>query len=78
MCGSCTDKCPQGIPVADVLRYLTYSEGYGQFQLARESYLSLPSKVRDVRCETCSGCVIHCPNGVQVAQRLKIAQELFA
>jgi predicted aldo/keto reductase-like oxidoreductase len=78
MCGSCEGKCPQGIPVADVLRYLSYSEGYGEFQLARESFLSLPSEIRDVRCETCSGCAVQCPNGVQVAQRLKTAQELFA
>jgi predicted aldo/keto reductase-like oxidoreductase len=78
MCGICFGKCPQGIPVADVLRYLSYSEGYGEFQLARESFLSLPSKVRNVRCETCTTCAVRCPNGVQVAQRLRTAQELFA
>ena len=78
MCGSCSGKCPQGIPVADVLRYLSYSEGYGEFQLARESYLSLPSEIRNVRCEACTTCAIRCPNGVQVVQRLRRAQELFA
>jgi len=77
-CGSCDGKCPKGVPVADVLRFLSYSQGYGQFQLARESYLSLPSKIRNVRCESCTSCAIQCPNGVQVAQRLQIAQELFA
>lgn len=78
MCGSCAGQCPRGIPVADVLRYLSYSEGYGEFQLARESFLSLPDEVRNVRCESCTACAIHCPNGVKVAQRLKTAQELFA
>jgi uncharacterized protein len=77
-CGACTGKCPQGLPVADVLRYLSYSEGYGQFQLARESFLSLPSAVRDVRCDACTTCTIQCPNGVNVVQRLKIAQERLA
>jgi predicted aldo/keto reductase-like oxidoreductase len=77
-CGSCDGKCPKGIPVADVLRFLSYSEGYGQFQLARESYLSLPPEIRDARCASCTTCAVRCPNGVQVAQRLQTAQELFA
>ena len=77
-CGKCSDQCPKGLPVADMLRYLSYSEGYGEFQLARESYLTLPSEVREVRCKDCGTCAIHCPNGVKVAERLRIAQELLA
>jgi predicted aldo/keto reductase-like oxidoreductase len=77
-CGACTGKCSQGIPVADVLRYLSYSEGYGEFQLARDNYLSLPSEIKNARCRNCETCSIQCPNGVQVVQRLSRAQELFA
>jgi predicted aldo/keto reductase-like oxidoreductase len=61
-----------------VLRYLSYAEGYGEFQLARENFLSLPADIRNARCETCTSCAISCPNGVRVAQRLRKAQELFA
>jgi len=78
MCGQCEGTCPKGLPVADVLRYLTYAEGYGQFALGRESFLALPAAVRDVRCGDCAGCPVQCPNGVQVARRLGRAQELFA
>jgi predicted aldo/keto reductase-like oxidoreductase len=77
-CGNCAGKCPKGLPVSDMLRYLSYSEGYGQYQLGRENFLALPSQVRDVRCKDCGTCSIHCPNGVRVAERLQIAQELFA
>jgi predicted aldo/keto reductase-like oxidoreductase len=77
-CGRCSGTCPKGIPVADVLRYLSYSEGYGEFQLGRENFLSLPKGIQNVRCDDCSSCAVRCPNGVQVAQRLKRAQELFA
>ncbi|MBN1567801.1 MAG: aldo/keto reductase [Acidobacteria bacterium] len=77
-CGACTGKCAQGIPVAEVLRFLSYSEGYGQFQLARENYLSLPSEIRNARCDACTECTIQCPNGVQVARRVRRAQELLA
>jgi uncharacterized protein len=77
-CGSCSGKCPQGIPVADVLRYLSYAEGYGEFQLGRENFLSLSADIRNVRCADCSSCTIQCPNGVRVVERLQTAQELFA
>ena len=77
-CGSCEGKCPQGLPVADILRYLSYSEGYGEFQLARENYLSLPDAAKNARCEDCAVCAVRCPNGVKVAQRVRRAQELFA
>ena len=78
MCGQCEGRCPKGVPVADVLRYLSYAEGYGQFGLAREKFLELPEEVAAVRCNLCPSCSISCPNGVKVAQRLIRAQELFA
>ena len=78
MCGNCDGKCPKGLPVSDMIRHLSYAEGYGQFQLGRENFLRLPNEVRQVRCDDCAECVIDCPNGVQVAERLSRAQELFA
>jgi aryl-alcohol dehydrogenase-like predicted oxidoreductase len=78
MCGACTGECPQGLPVADVLRYLAYADGYGQFDLAREEFLTLPAALQSVRCSDCETCAIQCPNGVQVARQLSRAQELFA
>jgi hypothetical protein len=78
MCGTCEGKCPQGLPVADVLRYLAYADGYGQFALGRGHFLALPDEVRQVRCGDCASCAIRCPNGVRVAERLSRAQEIFA
>lgn len=78
MCGQCEGTCPKGLPVADVLRYLTYAEGYGQFGLGREQFLAMPAALRDVRCSDCGSCAVRCPQGVEVARRLGRAQELFA
>jgi uncharacterized protein len=77
-CGECEGKCPQGLPVADILRYLMYSEGYGQFALGREHFRQLPEELQTVRCVDCAGCTIQCPNGVNVASRVARAQEAFA
>ncbi len=78
MCGRCEGTCPKGLPVADVLRYLTYAEGYGQFGLGREHFLAMPAAQRDVRCGDCAECAVRCPQGVEVARRLTRAQTLFA
>jgi aryl-alcohol dehydrogenase-like predicted oxidoreductase len=78
MCGECEGTCPKGLPVADVLRYLTYAEGYGQFALGRDNFLAMPRELRDVRCDDCTSCPVRCPQGVEVSRRLRRAQELLA
>jgi predicted aldo/keto reductase-like oxidoreductase len=78
LCGQCDGACQEGLPVADVLRCLTYADGYGQFALGRERYLELSPKKATVRCGDCIECTVKCPHGVQVSSRVARAQELFA
>jgi predicted aldo/keto reductase-like oxidoreductase len=78
MCGRCEGQCTKGLPVPDMLRFLMYAEGYGQFAMAREQFKELPPEVAAVRCSSCTSCEVKCPNGVQVASRLHQAQQLFA
>ncbi len=78
MCGACEGQCAQGLPVSDIIRYVSYADGYGQFRLGRESFLDLPEDLRDASCADCGGCTIRCPNGVRVAERMMRARELFA
>jgi len=78
MCGECTGSCAKALPVAEILRHLAYAEGYGQFALGREEFLKLGPEVAAVRCADCERCSVQCPYGVQVAARLRRAQELFA
>jgi hypothetical protein len=78
MCGACGGVCDKGVPVPDMLRFLTYVEGYGQFALAREKFLELPEQVRGIRCSDCGACSVDCPNGVRVRERVLRAQEMLA
>jgi len=78
MCGQCDGACQKGLPVADVLRFLTYADGYGQFALGRERFLELSAEHKSVRCGDCATCTVMCPHGVQVVSRMARAQELFA
>ncbi|MBZ5514535.1 MAG: aldo/keto reductase [Acidobacteriia bacterium] len=78
MCGECAGTCAKGLPVADILRHLSYAEGYGQFALGREEFLKLGPEVVAARCSDCEHCTVTCPHGVQITARLSRAQELFA
>jgi uncharacterized protein len=77
-CGTCQDQCAQNLPVAEILRHLSYAEGYGDVRLALESYRALPADVATRRCADCVECTVHCPHGVQVARRVALAQEWLA
>ena len=78
MCGKCNGDCLKGLPVADVLRFLTYADGYGQFALGRERFMELSAEHTAVRCGDCAECTVKCPYGVEVQSRMARAQELFA
>ena len=78
MCGQCDGQCRQGLPVADMLRFVTYADGYGQFALGREQFMEMAPEHTAVECSKCPGCTVQCPHGVRVARQLIRAQELFA
>jgi predicted aldo/keto reductase-like oxidoreductase len=77
-CGSCSGSCEKGLPVSDVLRYVMYADGYGEFALGRGEFQTLEPELAAVRCSDCSRCTVSCPNGVRVVERLTRAQQLFA
>ena len=78
MCGECDGHCAKGLPVADVLRYVMYADGYGQFELGRDHFKRLPAELTSVRCGDCPACTVKCRFGVKVPERLSHAQEMFA
>jgi hypothetical protein len=77
-CGQCAGKCPKGLPVSDLVRFVMYADGYGQFPLGRENFQRMSAEHQAVRCGDCSSCAINCPHGVRVMEQAMRAQELFA
>jgi hypothetical protein len=78
MCGQCEGQCPKGLPARDLVRFVMYADGYGQFPLGREGFQRMSAEHQAIRCGECSSCAIKCPNGVRVAEQAMRAQELFA
>jgi predicted aldo/keto reductase-like oxidoreductase len=78
MCGGCEGQCSKGLPVSDIIRYVSYAEGYGEFAMARSHWLEMQQEHQKVRCGDCDECTVRCPNNVRVYDRVSRAQELFA
>ena len=60
LCGACGGACPRGVEVPNVLRALTYLEGYREEGLARSAYGSLPPGRNAAACGECETCLHTC------------------
>jgi predicted aldo/keto reductase-like oxidoreductase len=75
-CGVCHDSCPEGVPIADVLRQRMYFEDYGVEKQAMSLYADL--EVNASVCAGCSApCLGSCPLGISIQDRTAGAHELL-
>lgn len=65
-CGDCNRACPEGINVADMLRYHAYVHNYRQRDVARALYETL-GKDRAHWCTNCGACQVACPESIDLA-----------
>jgi predicted aldo/keto reductase-like oxidoreductase len=77
-CGACTPSCRANLDIAHINRSLMYAEGYGDLALARSTYAELAPAMRATACSDCAACAARCPNGLNIAERMQRAREVFA
>ncbi len=77
-CTVCKEQCPKGVNVSELNRCLGYVYGYEDYKLARENYEELPLSQRVDVCGDCKECVVKCINGLNLAENVQRARELFA
>jgi predicted aldo/keto reductase-like oxidoreductase len=67
-CDACSASCPEGVPIAEVLRTRMYAEDYGDEALAREDYAALGAAAS--ACVGCShrACTGACPFGLAIPE----------
>lgn len=85
-CNGCSQICESAlndpIAIADTLRYLMYFESYNKKQRAQELYQSIPVKQRITQLDAAGLQALEqasalCPQGINLAERLKTAQTLL-
>jgi len=78
MCDSCRDLCPHGVDIVDVNRSLMYHEGYGDQDLARTTYRSIPESNKPQVCLRCDHCTVQCRYGLSIQTTMIKALKTFA
>jgi aryl-alcohol dehydrogenase-like predicted oxidoreductase len=78
LCGACGGVCPNGVEVPNVLRALTYLEGYREADLARSAYGSLPAGRNAAACGDCRECLVACRLQLPVRRLARRAHERLA
>ncbi len=78
LCGECLPQCPKGVQVNDINRCVMYADMYRDISLAVENYNELPASRNLSQCADCTDCIIDCRYGLNVAENIRRAGELFA
>ncbi len=77
-CKSCEGVCPNGVAVADVMRYAMYSKYYDMAEDGTRRYRSLARSGSAAPCTACAGpCDAACPFGRRVRTELVEAHRLL-
>jgi predicted aldo/keto reductase-like oxidoreductase len=77
MCETCMPSCPQGIPIADILRFRMYYKNYGHRENAKEYYAAVSEDRRATACTQCGMCEQACPNNLAIVKKLEEAHHLL-
>jgi len=77
-CGHLCETAARGVPVADVLRYYRYYEGYGKREQARALYQALPAEARILADADLDAAEAACPHGLPVAALVRKADRLLS
>ena len=76
LCNGCMSHCPEGVPVADILRYERYAIDYREREGARRLYARLEK--RGDACDGCGDCLPHCPQGLDIPLKLAAVHRLLS
>ena len=73
MCETCSQSCPRGVAVADILRFRMYYKNYGRRDYAVGLYNELADCQKATQCDGCRLCEKSCPNQLAVVDKLQEA-----
>ena len=76
LCQECGGYCPNGVQIADILRYERYATDYGERPFARRLYAQLERKAD--ACVACGTCLEHCSQGLYIPGKLARAHRILA
>jgi predicted aldo/keto reductase-like oxidoreductase len=76
LCGKCQARCPQQIPITDILRFERYALDDHDRNKASRLYAELPT--RGDKCINCRSCVQSCPLNLQIPEKISKAHIMLS
>jgi len=79
MCGRCTEACPNGLAVNDLVRSVDYYvDRMKDYQAGKQAYAEIDSVANATNCLDCGQCEKVCPNRVPVRHFVYRSREMFS
>jgi len=75
---NCESACPQGIAIADIMRYSMYYKHYGDLNRAKALYQNTDTARTFANCTLCGVCDEKCNFAIPVMDKLREAHTLMA
>jgi len=73
-CGECAGRCPDGVPISDVLRTRMYATSYAEPALAAREYAQLGAGAAPCLACTSPNCLATCPSGIPIRDLARDAE----
>lgn len=68
-CKVCQGKCPQDLPIPDLMRSFMYAYGYRDLRQAQDTLMEL--NLPQNPCGDCNECLVQCAKGFDIAGKVK-------
>lgn len=76
-CGYCTEDCPRGLPVPNLISVLNDTLKFGVSDGARHSFEWYARKGRPSACLKCRRCEARCPQHLPIVDSLKKLARIY-
>ncbi|MBN1346484.1 MAG: aldo/keto reductase [Phycisphaerae bacterium] len=79
MCSRCTESCPRGMPVNDLMRIRMYHDENGDCDYARDTYRDLGGDLKALAsgCGSCTACKDACPIGLAGSEHVRYVTSIY-
>jgi predicted aldo/keto reductase-like oxidoreductase len=67
-CGQCVEQCAKSLPIPTIMRAYMYNFGYKYATLSKETLEG--TTVNGTECAGCAKCMVSCPSGFKVAEKI--------
>ncbi len=74
-CNSCVEQCPYNLEIPEIMRAYMYAYGYSNLKDSKDLLKRI--NITNNTCENCDICLVNCPAGFEVQNKIKDIKRLI-